>query len=280
MNKLLSGLMTFLAIFLILLGGIFIIAGGLENVAIGAAMVLVAVGLFFYLYRMAKIEAAKPKLINQTFNVQMSGSGKLEQKQLTCRQCGAPLEDKDLRVVQGGVMVVLTGSILYVLLSYIVCSKLVVKPSRKVSLKDIKADLRSSAPFAINVALVSTLYSINGFLLLSIVGGLDGFDAGQAASNTFIVAFNLVAALIAVPTVFRTALLPVIARLFGSSKEMTKLAQQKIMKYMRTCPARWMTTRALPEGISKYRRGRKSAASCRAEIRKTPISSPITGMLS
>lgn len=105
MNKLLSGLMTFLAIFLILLGGIFIIAGGLENIAIGAAMVVVAVGLFFYLYRMAKIEAAKPKLINQTFNVQMSGSGKLEQKQLTCRQCGAPLEDKDLRVVQGGVMV-------------------------------------------------------------------------------------------------------------------------------------------------------------------------------
>lgn len=130
------------------------------------------------------------------------------------------------------VMVVLTGSILYVLLSYTVCSKLVVKPSRKVSLKDVKADLRSSAPFAINVALVSTLYSINGFLLLSIVGGLDGFDAGQAASNTFTVAFNLVAALIAVPTVFRTALLPVIARLFGSSKEMTKLAQQKIMKYM------------------------------------------------
>lgn len=105
MNKLLSGLMAFLAIFLILLGGIFIIAGGLENVAIGAAMVLVAVGLFFYLYRMEKIEAAKPKLINQTFNVQMSGSGKLEQKQLTCRQCGAPLEDKDLRVVQGGIMV-------------------------------------------------------------------------------------------------------------------------------------------------------------------------------
>jgi DNA-directed RNA polymerase subunit RPC12/RpoP len=105
MNKLLSGLMTFLAILLILLGGIFIIAGGLENVAIGAAMVLVAVGLFFYLYRMERIEAAKPKLINQTFNVEMGGSGKLEQKQLTCRQCGAPLEDKDLRVVQGGVMV-------------------------------------------------------------------------------------------------------------------------------------------------------------------------------
>jgi O-antigen/teichoic acid export membrane protein len=130
------------------------------------------------------------------------------------------------------VMVVLTGSLLYVFLSYVVCSRLVVKPSRKVSFRDVKSDLKGSAPFAINVALVSTLYSINGFLLLSIVGGLYGFDAGQAASNSFIVAFNLVAALIAVPTVFRTALLPVIARLFGSSKEMTKLAQQKIMKYM------------------------------------------------
>lgn len=130
------------------------------------------------------------------------------------------------------VMVVLTGSLLYVLLSYFVCSKLVVKPSRKLSLKEVKTDLRASAPFAINVALVSTLYSINGFLLLSIISGMEGLDAGQKASNIFIVAFGLVAALIAVPTVFRTALLPVIARLFGSSKEMTKLAQQKIMKYM------------------------------------------------
>jgi hypothetical protein len=105
MNKLLSGLITVLAIFLILLGGIFIIAGGIENIAIGAVMVLVAIGLLFYIFRVEKIEAAKPKLINQTFNVQMGGSGKLDQKQLTCRSCGAPLEDKDLRVVQGGIMV-------------------------------------------------------------------------------------------------------------------------------------------------------------------------------
>jgi predicted RNA-binding Zn-ribbon protein involved in translation (DUF1610 family) len=52
-----------------------------------------------------KIEASKPKLINQTFNVQMSGSGQLEQKQMTCRSCGAPLEDKNLSVVSGGVVV-------------------------------------------------------------------------------------------------------------------------------------------------------------------------------
>jgi O-antigen/teichoic acid export membrane protein len=130
------------------------------------------------------------------------------------------------------VMVVLTGAILYVFLSYTVCSKLIVKPSRRVSLKDMKSDLRASAPFAINVGLVSTLYSVNGFLLITIVAQQEGFDAGQAAGNIFTVAFGLVAALIAVPTVFRSALLPVITRLFGTSKEMTKLAQQKIMKYM------------------------------------------------
>ena len=105
MSKLMSGLITVLAIFLILLGGVFIIADGIENIAAGAVMTIVAAGLLFYIYRVEKIEASKPKLINQTFNVQMSGSGKLDLKQHTCRSCGAPLEDKDLSVVQGGVMV-------------------------------------------------------------------------------------------------------------------------------------------------------------------------------
>ncbi|MBI0583026.1 MAG: hypothetical protein ISF22_02230 [Methanomassiliicoccus sp.] len=105
MNKILIGVLIFVSIFLILLGGIFIIAGGVANIITGGIMVLVAIALLFYIYRLEKVEASKPKLINQTFNVQMSGSGKLDQKQLTCRSCGAPLEDKDLRVVQGGIMV-------------------------------------------------------------------------------------------------------------------------------------------------------------------------------
>jgi O-antigen/teichoic acid export membrane protein len=130
------------------------------------------------------------------------------------------------------VMVVLTGSILYAILSYLVCARLIVKPSKELSIKEVREDLRGSAPFAINVALVSTLYAINGFLLLSIITGMDGLDAGQLANAQYYIAFNLVVSLIAVPTVFRTALLPVITRLLGSSKEMTKLAQQKVMKYM------------------------------------------------
>lgn len=105
MSKILSGVLIFIAVFLILLGGIFIIAGGVENMAVGGVFVLIAVALLYYVYRSDKIEAAKPKLINQTFNVKMSGSGQLEQKQMTCRSCGAPLEDKNLSVVSGGVVV-------------------------------------------------------------------------------------------------------------------------------------------------------------------------------
>ena len=60
-----------------------------------------------------------------------------------------------------------------------VCSRLIVKPSKEIRFRDIKADLKGATPFAINVALVSTLYSINGFLLLSIIGGLDGLSAAR-----------------------------------------------------------------------------------------------------
>lgn len=105
MNRILSAFLVFLAIVLILLGGIFIIASGVENIAVGGVFVLIAALLLFYVYRSDKIEAARPKVMNQTFNVKMSGSGQLEQKQLTCRSCGAPLADKDLSIVSGGVMV-------------------------------------------------------------------------------------------------------------------------------------------------------------------------------
>jgi DNA-directed RNA polymerase subunit RPC12/RpoP len=88
-----------------LLGGIFIIAWGIVNLITGGIMLLIAGLLLFLVYRSDKIEASQPKLINQTFNVEMSGSGQLEQKQMQCRSCGAPLDNKDLSVVQGGIMV-------------------------------------------------------------------------------------------------------------------------------------------------------------------------------
>ncbi len=110
MSKIATGAALFIAIFLILLGMIFVIAGtgtplSVENIAAGAVMIIIAAVLLFFVYRSSKIEAAKPTLVSQTYNVKMEGSGQLQQKQLTCKNCGAPLSDKDLTVVQGGIMV-------------------------------------------------------------------------------------------------------------------------------------------------------------------------------
>lgn len=105
MNRIVSAVALFVAVFLILLGAIFVIASGTENVVVGAVFLVVAALLLYFVYRNEKLEASKPRVISQTYNVQMSGSGQLEQKQLKCRSCGAPLQDKDLTVVKGGVVV-------------------------------------------------------------------------------------------------------------------------------------------------------------------------------
>lgn len=104
MNKIVEGIVVFFGVCMIILGAIFVIAGGLENLAIGAVLILVAVVVFFFVYRVTKIEAAKPTLVSQTFNVKMEGSGTAVQKEMKCKNCGAPIVDKDLTVIQGGIM--------------------------------------------------------------------------------------------------------------------------------------------------------------------------------
>jgi len=73
MNRIAYVLVLILAIFLILMGGIFMIASGIENIVTGVAMLGVAAILFFFLYRSERIEASRPRLISQTFNVKMGG---------------------------------------------------------------------------------------------------------------------------------------------------------------------------------------------------------------
>lgn len=104
MNKLVSALITFVGICLVLLGAIFIIAWSVENLVTGAAMVLIGAGIMYYVYRVEKIEAAKPRLISQTYNVTLSGSGAMLPKDMVCKSCGAPIADKDITAVQGGLM--------------------------------------------------------------------------------------------------------------------------------------------------------------------------------
>ena len=106
MNRVAQGLVLFVAIFLILLGVIFLISARVEDLITGAVFVLIAVMLLFFVYRSQKIEAAKPTLVSQNFNVKMEGSGALEQKELKCKSCGAPLSEKNLKVVEGGVVMV------------------------------------------------------------------------------------------------------------------------------------------------------------------------------
>jgi O-antigen/teichoic acid export membrane protein len=129
-------------------------------------------------------------------------------------------------------VVVLSGSVLNVVLSYVVCTRLIVRPAKGVDLGAVKEELKGAVPFAVSMALINTLYALNGFLLLSIIWGMNGLEAGTLANTQFYIAFNLVVSLIAIPTVLKTALLPVISRLYHSSKEMTRHAQQKVMKYM------------------------------------------------
>jgi DNA-directed RNA polymerase subunit RPC12/RpoP len=92
--------------FLILLGVIFLIASRIEDMILGAVLVMIAVMLLLFIYRSQKIEAAKPTLVTQNFDVKMEGSGTMEQKELRCKTCGAPLSEKNLKVVEGGVVMV------------------------------------------------------------------------------------------------------------------------------------------------------------------------------
>jgi len=105
MNKLVEGFVVFAGIVLLFLGAVFLIAAGSGDIVIGLVMVVLALALFALVYRWEKIAAAKPTLVSQTFNVKMEGSGKMDDKEMRCKSCGAPLTDKDLKVVQGGVMV-------------------------------------------------------------------------------------------------------------------------------------------------------------------------------
>ncbi len=104
MNKVVGALVTFAGVCLVILGAIFVIAWGVENVVAGLVMVAIGVVLMYYVYRSERIEAARPKLVSQTFNVTMSGSGEMAQKSMVCKSCGAPIAEKDISVVQGGLM--------------------------------------------------------------------------------------------------------------------------------------------------------------------------------
>jgi len=96
-------LIIFVALGALFMGAVFLIAGGLlANYAIGAVLLLVGFALLGYVYMNERIEAKRP--LQQTFNVTMTGAGEMAERKLLCRSCGAPLEQKDVTLMSGGLV--------------------------------------------------------------------------------------------------------------------------------------------------------------------------------
>jgi hypothetical protein len=104
-NKVAMGLVLLLAVVLIVFGSIFVIAGDTASVVTGLILIVVGLVLVYFVYRADKVKASQPQVVQQTVNVQMGGSGQLNQKAMTCKNCGGPLSDKDLKLVEGAVVV-------------------------------------------------------------------------------------------------------------------------------------------------------------------------------
>jgi len=95
--------LVFVALAFLFAGGLLLL-GAMETMdyAVGGAMVAVALVLLIITWR---LQAGSPTVVQQTFNVQLGGSGQFQEKRMSCRSCGAPIEQKDIKVVQGGLMV-------------------------------------------------------------------------------------------------------------------------------------------------------------------------------
>jgi O-antigen/teichoic acid export membrane protein len=131
------------------------------------------------------------------------------------------------------VLVVLVGSILNVLLSFLITSRFIVRPARRPDRSRARRQLRTAVPYAMAGVMITSLYSVNAVLVMNLAlwSGTDSLVAAHSTA-VFNLGFNLVIALIAVPTILITALLPVISRLYKTSTDLTRLTQQKVMKYM------------------------------------------------
>ncbi|MBA3045150.1 MAG: hypothetical protein KKH41_00765 [Candidatus Thermoplasmatota archaeon] len=102
MNKIIGILALFGGLGFSGLGGIFIIAGGSDNLTVGAVLVGIGLLLFLVTYLMVRTEASKPTLVSQ--NIQMSGSGEFREKAVRCPGCGGNVKNSDLKLIDGGIM--------------------------------------------------------------------------------------------------------------------------------------------------------------------------------
>jgi len=135
--------------------------------------------------------------------------------------------------LQAVVLVTVAGAALQLVLGLIVCSHFIVKPSRVLSLSDSARQFRKAIPYATLDLAINSLFSVNAVLLQSIILWIGGStSAALTATGMYNLPFNMVTALVALPTTLIVSLLPVVSRMLRSSKDLTRMAQQKVMKYM------------------------------------------------
>ena len=126
------------------------------------------------------------------------------------------------------VMVVLVGSILNVVLSYLVTTRYVCVPARRVDIRGAISQFKRATPYATAGLLQTSLYSLNAVLVWQIILRVGGtVQEASEATGYYNLAFNMVVVLVSVPTVLMNALLPVISRLYHTSTDLAKLTQQK-----------------------------------------------------
>ncbi len=131
------------------------------------------------------------------------------------------------------VLVVLAGAILQFALAYLVCSRSIARPSPRFNLADAAHQLRGALPYAISDLGINSLYSVNAVLVQALLVAMGaGVTVALNATAMYNLPFNMVVALVALPTALIVTLLPVISRMYRNSVEMTQLTQQKVMKYM------------------------------------------------
>lgn len=131
------------------------------------------------------------------------------------------------------VLVVLAGAILQFFLAFLVCSHFIVKPSNRPTLDEASQQLKRAVPYAVLDFFINSMYAVNA-VMVSIILVIYGESTSSALSATamYNLSFNMVTALVAIPSILIITLLPVISRMYKTSIEMTQLTQQKVMKYM------------------------------------------------
>ena len=146
-------------------------------------------------------------------------------------------------IISNGIMLALTLAAIYLGLSVVgfagiyvvvgICGFLYIffiyikkysLPKPEIDIDFWKSTLKKSLPFAITGVFVTLYFWIDSFMLSIMIG--------NEAVGIYNAAYRLIFVLLFIPTLFFTALFPVMSRHFESAKELLKLEYEKSYKYL------------------------------------------------